>query len=181
MKLESRKEGGGADHASARRSRHAVLWRMAGRGGDGAEQSNQIMSGVCGHWVKSFQAFHRPCPASGDCPIGAFQAVVGSSKFSFSYYITGFLILLGVLLGRFICGFLCPFGWFQELLHKIPTKKLSTKKLRPLTYLKYAVLLVMVLLLPAFLVNDVGMGDPFFCKYLCPQGVLEGALSLIHI
>ncbi len=96
------------------------------------------------------------CPAaSGACPIGAFQAVVGSSKFSFSYYITGFLILLGVLLGRFICGFLCPFGWFQELLHKIPTKKLSTKKLKPLTYLKYAVLLVMVLLLPAFLVNDV--------------------------
>ena len=115
------------------------------------------------------------CPAaSGACPIGAFQAVVGSSKFSFSYYITGFLILLGVLLGRFICGFLCPFGWFQELLHKIPTKKLSTKKLKPLTYLKYAVLLVMVVLLPAFLVNDVGMGDPFFCKYLCPQGVLEG-------
>ena len=119
------------------------------------------------------------CPAaSGACPIGAFQAVVGSSKFRFSYYITGFLILLGVLLGRFICGFLCPFGWFQELLHKIPTKKLSTKKLRPLTYLKYAVLLLMVVLLPAFLVNDVGMGDPFFCKYLCPQGVLEGAIPL---
>ena len=119
------------------------------------------------------------CPAaSGACPIGAFQAVVGSSKFRFSYYITGFLILLGVLLGRFICGFLCPFGWFQELLHKIPTKKLSTKRLKPLTYLKYAVLLVMVFLLPAFLVNDVGMGDPFFCKYLCPQGVLEGAIPL---
>ena len=98
--------------------------------------------------------------------------------FAFSYYITGFLILLSVLLGRFICGFLCPFGWFQELLHKIPTKKLSTKRLKPLTYLKYAVLLVMVFLLPAFLVNDVGMGDPFFCKYLCPQGVLEGAIPL---
>ena len=83
------------------------------------------------------------CPAaSGACPVGAFQAVVGSSKFGFSYYITGILILLGVLLGRLICGFLCPFGWFQELLHKIPTKKLSTKKLKPLTYLKYAVLLV---------------------------------------
>ena len=119
------------------------------------------------------------CPAaSGACPIGAFQAVVGSSKFSFSYYVTGFLILLGVLLGRFICGFLCPFGWFQELLHKIPTKKFSTKKLKPLRYLKYAVLLVMVFLLPAFLVNDVGMGDPFFCKYICPQGVLEGAIPL---
>ena len=92
------------------------------------------------------------------------------------YWVMG--SVLGVLLGRFICGFLCPFGWFQELLHKIPTKKLSTKKLKPLTYLKYAVLLVMVFLLPAFLVNDVGMGNPFFCKYLCPQGVLEGAIPL---
>ena len=119
------------------------------------------------------------CPAaSGACPVGAFQAVVGSSKFGFSYYITGFLILLGVFLGRFICGFLCPFGWFQELLHKIPSKKLSSKRLKPLTYVKYAVLLGMVVLMPAFLVNDVGMGDPFFCKYLCPQGVLEGAIPL---
>ena len=52
------------------------------------------------------------CPAAtGACPIGAFQAVVGSSRFKFSYYITGFFILLGVTLGRFICGFLCPFGF----------------------------------------------------------------------
>ena len=119
------------------------------------------------------------CPgAAGACPIGSFQAVVGSSKFRFSYYITGFLILLGVLLGRFICGFLCPFGWLQELLHKIPGKKLSTKKLKPLTYLKYAILLLAVVLLPAIVVNDLGMGDPFFCKYICPQGVLEGAIPL---
>nr|WP_308508376.1 4Fe-4S binding protein [uncultured Stomatobaculum sp.] len=119
------------------------------------------------------------CPAaSGSCPIGAFQAVVGSSKFSFSYYVTGILIFFGVLLGRFVCGFLCPFGWFQELLHKLPGKKLSTKNLRPLTFIKYAVLLFMVVLLPAFVVNDLGMGEPFFCKYLCPQGVLEGAIPL---
>ena len=122
------------------------------------------------------------CPAaSGACPIGSFQAVVGSSKFSFSYYITGFLILSGVLLGRFICGFLCPFGWFQELLHKIPTKKLSTKKLKPLNCIKYAVLLFTVVLLPMLITNDVGMGDPFFCKYLCPQGVLEGAIPLAAV
>ena len=119
------------------------------------------------------------CPgAAGSCPIGAFQAVVGSSKFKFSYYITGMLILFGVLLGRFICGFLCPFGWFQELLHKIPSPKFSTKKLKPLRYLKYGILLVMVILLPIVIVNEMGMGDPFFCKYLCPQGVLEGALPL---
>ena len=119
------------------------------------------------------------CPgAAGACPIGAFQAVVGSSKFKFSYYITGILILIGVLLGRFICGFLCPFGWFQELLHKIPSPKISTRKLKPLRYLKYGVLLVMVILLPMLVTNQLGMGDPFFCKYLCPQGVLEGAIPL---
>ena len=122
------------------------------------------------------------CPAAtGACPIGAFQSVVGSSKFSFSYYVTGFLILLGVLLGRFICGFLCPFGWLQDLLHKIPSRKLPTKKLKPLTYLKYVVLLLTVILLPALVVNDVGMGDPFFCKYICPQGVLEGAIPLAAV
>ena len=119
------------------------------------------------------------CPAaSGACPIGALQAVIGSSKFKFSYYITGFLILLGVLLGRFICGFLCPFGWFQELLHKIPFKKFSTKKLKPLRYIKYGVLLIFVILLPLLVTNSLGMGNPFFCKYLCPQGVLEGAIPL---
>ncbi len=107
-----------------------------------------------------------------------FQAVVGSSKFKFSYYITGFIILLGVILGRFICGFLCPFGWFQDLLHKIPGKKFSTQKLKPLRYLKYLILLVFVILLPMLVTNSIGMGDPFFCKYICPQGVLAGAIPL---
>lgn len=119
------------------------------------------------------------CPgAAGACPIGAFQAVVGSSKFKFSYYISGFIILMGVLLGRFICGFLCPFGWFQEILHKIPTKKFSTKKFKILTYLKYLILLVTVMILPVVLTNKLGMGNPYFCKYICPAGVLEGAIPL---
>ena len=119
------------------------------------------------------------CPAAtGACPIGAFQAVVGSSQFKFTYYITGFFILLGVMLGRFICGFLCPFGWFQDLLHKIPGKKFSTEKLRLLRYLKYMILFVFVIFLPIFITNSIGMGDPFFCKYICPQGVLEGAIPL---
>ena len=119
------------------------------------------------------------CPAAtGACPIGSFQSVVGSSRFNFSYYVTGTLILLGVLLGRFVCGFLCPFGWLQELLHKIPGKKISTRRLKALTYVKYVVLLFAVVLLPVLVVNDLGMGDPFFCKYICPQGVLEGAIPL---
>ena len=65
MKNELREKGCGVNRAADGRSRHAVLRCLAGRGGDSAEQSNQIMSGVCGHWIKSFQAFHRPCPASG--------------------------------------------------------------------------------------------------------------------
>ncbi|WP_077598792.1 4Fe-4S binding protein [Olsenella urininfantis] len=120
------------------------------------------------------------CPAAtGACPIGSFQAVVGSSKFSFSYYITGILIFIGVILGRFVCGFLCPFGWFQDLLHKIPfPKKLSTKRLKPLRYVKYAILIVMVWALPALLNNNAGLASPYFCKYVCPQGILEGAIPL---
>ena len=90
----------------------------------------------------------------------------------------GFLLFIGVLLGRVVCGFLCPFGWFQELLHKIPAKKFSTKQFHILTYLKYVILVLFVIVLPMTVVNEVGMGDPFFCKYLCPAGILEGGIPL---
>lgn len=119
------------------------------------------------------------CPAAtGACPIGAYQAVVGSAKYKFSYYILGILIFLGVILGRFICGFLCPFGWFQDLLHKIPTPKLRTKKLKFLRFFKYAILILCVCLLPVLMTNSSGIGAPFFCKYICPQGILEGGIPL---
>lgn len=119
------------------------------------------------------------CPAAAaSCPIGALQAVIGSSKFQFAYYVFGILILIGVLFGRVVCGFLCPFGWFQELLHKIPTKKFSTKKLHILTYLKYMILIIFVIVLPMTIINEVGMGEPFFCKYICPAGILEGGIPL---
>lgn len=119
------------------------------------------------------------CPAAiGACPIGAYQAVVGSSKFKFSYYISGFLIFVGVMAARLVCGFLCPFGFFQEILYKIPTKKFSTRKLKPLRYTKYLVLVITVIILPVLVTNKLGMGDPYFCKYICPAGVLEGAIPL---
>ena len=63
-------------------------------------------------------------------------------------------------------------------MHNNPRIKISTGRLKPLTYVKYAVLIGTVILLPALMINDVGMGDPYFCKYICPQGVLEGALPL---
>lgn len=119
------------------------------------------------------------CPAAaGSCPIGSLQAVISSPKYNISYYIIGILVLFGALLGRVVCGFLCPFGWFQELLHKLPTKKFSTRRLHVLTYLKYGILAVFVVILPMTVVNEVGLADPFFCKYLCPAGILEGGIPL---
>lgn len=66
------------------------------------------------------------CPgALGACPIGALQAVISSYNYRFSFYVIGFFIATGALLGRFVCGFLCPFGLVQDLLHKIPFQKKS--------------------------------------------------------
>ena len=119
------------------------------------------------------------CPgATGACPIGSFQAVVGSRDFSLAYYVTGIIIFFGVVFARFICGFLCPFGWFQDMLHKIPSKKFRTTKLKFLTYTKYIILLVAVIILPTFLNNKAGLASPYFCKYICPQGILEGGIPL---
>ncbi len=118
------------------------------------------------------------CPAASvACPIGAIQAVGGSPKFSFSFYVAGFLLAVGVLLGRFICGWLCPFGLLQELLHKIPSKKIKLPK--PMKYVKYAVLVVFVIALPVLVTNYMGMGKPAFCEYICPAGTLEGGISLL--
>ena len=122
------------------------------------------------------------CPgAVGACPIGSLQAVMGRWKFSVSLYVGGFLMLLGALLGRFVCGWLCPFGLVQDLLYKIPfIRKINRfpgdKVLR---YLKYVILLVFVILMPLFVVDIVGQGAPAFCKYICPSGTLLGGIPLV--
>lgn len=121
------------------------------------------------------------CPgALGACPIGALQAVLGSRGRQFSFYAIGFLVAVGALCGRFVCGWLCPFGLFQELVHKIPFPK-KLKKLpgdKFLRTLKYIVLVLFVVILPLTVVNIVGIGDPWFCKYICPSGMLFGGIPL---
>jgi len=122
------------------------------------------------------------CPgALGACPIGALQAVLGGNRHNFSFYVLGILMLFGVVLGRFICGFLCPFGLIQDLIHKIPTPKfnLPRKVDKPLRWLKYAVLGILVFFLPIFLTNRFGIAPPYFCKWICPAGTLGGALPLL--
>lgn len=118
------------------------------------------------------------CPgAIGSCPIGALQAVIGHMRHSFSLYVSGLMALFGILLGRFICGWLCPFGLVQDLLGKI--KKRKRKLPRYLYHVRYVVLGVFVIGLPLLLTNSVGMGDPTFCKYICPSGTLLGAVPLL--
>jgi len=122
------------------------------------------------------------CPgALGSCPIGSLQAVIGSWKFKFTACISGFLIFTGAIFGRFICGWLCPFGLVQDLLHKIPfPKKIKTfKGDKLLRKLKYIILLVFVILLPLFVTDIIGQGSPFFCKFICPAGTLEGGIPLV--
>lgn len=114
------------------------------------------------------------CPgAVGACPIGSLQNTLSGLKFKFPYYVLGLLIFFGTLLGRAVCGFLCPFGFLQDLLYKIPFYK-KIKEWRGdkiLRYLKYVVLVVFVIVLPI-----VYKLTPFFCKYICPSGTMAGIL-----
>lgn len=122
------------------------------------------------------------CPgALGSCPIGSLQAVLDGTKRQPSFYVAGFLATVGLLVGRFICGWLCLFGLVQELLYKIPTPKLRVPERidATLRYLKYAVLGLLVIGLPAFYRSGFGVGMPFFCKFLCPVGTLEAGVPLV--
>ena len=122
------------------------------------------------------------CPAAlGACPIGALQATLSSRNYRISMYVVGLLVLFGTLLGRFICGFLCPFGLVQDVLYKIPFIK-KLRRLpgeRALRWLRFVLLAVFVLVLPMFIADVTGSGEPWFCKFICPVGTLEGGVPLV--
>ena len=121
------------------------------------------------------------CPgAIAACPIGALQALLNQRGFQIPFAALGVLFLFGSLLGRSVCGWLCPFGLAQDLLHKIPVFK-KVKRLpchRILKYGKYAVLILLVGAGSMFLFGGY-VKVPAFCKYLCPSGTLLGALPLL--
>lgn len=120
------------------------------------------------------------CPgAVGACPLGSLQNALSATGSRAPWYVLGILLLFGLTLGRTICGWLCPMGLIQELLHKIPTPKLKKSRItRALSYLKYGVLIVFALALPLiYAARRVPL--PAFCKYICPAGTLEGAVGLL--
>ena len=77
------------------------------------------------------------CPgAFGACPIGSLQAVLDSRNYKISLYVFGLLTAFGVLFGRLVCGWMCPFGFVQDLFYRIRTK-FKKKNLPGHKYLRY--------------------------------------------
>lgn len=54
------------------------------------------------------------CPAAvGACPLGALQNALASTGARTPAYMLGVLLLTGLMLGRTVCGWLCPMGLLQ--------------------------------------------------------------------
>lgn len=136
------------------------------------------------------------CPgALFSCPVGAAQVTFSSGGTAepagpvptlrerlwnvlsgTPWFVIGFLTAVGAIAGRATCGWLCPFGLLQDLLHRLPTPKWRPPKAMRL--LKYLCLVVLVVLMPLFWVDSFGYSEPAYCKYLCPAGTLQGGILL---
>jgi polyferredoxin len=100
-------------------------------------------------------------------------------RFQIGLYVIGFLGIIGSLVGRMPCAWVCPFGLLQELLHKIPSGKLEIPKF--LIYLKYVFLAFFVVLLPLTITDAFGYGMTWFCKFVCPAGTLEAGIPIMFL
>jgi polyferredoxin len=121
------------------------------------------------------------CPgAVGACPIGSLQAFYSGSIFRFPFLVLAWLLLCGLVLGRFLCGWFCPFGLIQDVLFRIPVAKIGKSRVTlVLSRLKYLWGFLFVLIVPLVLFFWSGVGEPVFCKYICPVGTLEAGAPLL--
>ncbi len=114
------------------------------------------------------------CPlAIGACPIGTIQHFAIIRRVPL--LVVGFLGVVGSIWGRMSCAWLCPFGFVQDLLHRIPwpRRKLQVDT-RRWSWVKYVVLAVLFLVIPYITL------EPWFCK-LCPAGTLEAGLPWVAL
>lgn len=106
------------------------------------------------------------CPAAAfACPIGVFQHYAVLQQVPF--YALGVVGLFGLALGRFWCGWACPFGTVQDLVAWIRRRD-DTFRLPRVAWTKFLVLGVVLLL--AWLAAET-----LFCK-VCPAGSLFAAI-----
>ncbi len=124
------------------------------------------------------------CPgALGACPLGSLQSALFDANQLFPFYVLGFLVLTGSLLGRAVCAFLCPFGFIQDLLARITKKKARPERRFPrldrgARAIKFVNLFLLVLFLPLMGRWFSGLASPWFCKLVCPAGTIEAGWFL---
>jgi ferredoxin-type protein NapH len=109
------------------------------------------------------------------CPLALFACPIGvlanfSALHLFPFVALGMLAVIGALVGSFVCGWACPFGFLQDLAGRVPTPKFELPSW--LGYSRYVVLVVLVLAIPYFFGEEHPL---FFCR-VCPAGALEAAL-----
>ncbi|VEN74109.1 magnetosome protein Mad6 [Candidatus Desulfarcum epimagneticum] len=123
--------------------------------------NNSMTKGFCVPILNCYS-----CPlALFSCPIGTIQHFAAFHVFPF--YPLALLGLVGILVGRMSCGWICPFGLVQDLLYKVKLPKFDFNP--NLGYIKYLVLLVFVFALP------YQTGELWFSK-LCPSGTLFASI-----
>jgi len=130
--------------------------------------TKEIYSGPIRSGCVPFLNCHA-CPfAISSCPIGIIQHFAAIHKFPL--FVAGFLGVIGVSVGRAACGWLCPFGWLQDQLYKIKTRKIILPK--PFSYLKYVSLAVLAILLPYL------TGAHWFAR-ICPWGTIIAGIPWV--
>lgn len=88
------------------------------------------------------------CPwATSACPVGV--ATFGSALHVLPAFAIATILAVGALAGRLVCAFACPFGFFQELMHRIPGPKFKLPGFA--RYGKYVALVLLVIILPYWL------------------------------
>lgn len=134
------------------------------------------LKGVCVPGLNCYS-----CPgAIGACPIGSLQSALVASDQRLPFYVVGTILAFGAVLGRTVCGWLCPFGLLQDLIDKLPLPKLRKGAWsRILSWGKYLVLVGLVIVGPFVFLATTGVGVPTFCAYLCPAGTLEAGIPLV--
>ena len=123
--------------------------------------NTNALKGICVPFLNCYS-----CPtALCSCPIGTMQHFVAIQTIPF--YMLGFIALVGITIGRMACGWACPFGFLQDLMYKIKSPKFKIPYL--LKYMKYLILLFLVLIIP------YKTGELWFSK-LCPAGTLTAGI-----